>query len=333
VSGAGAVSIASGQSGLTCTGCTLAGTTTLPGGGEITGAGLVGIGVDATGGSGGPTAPLVVDSALNPLGVGSGSLIIQGDSNKERIDIYSAGASPGPAFQGKGFGGTVPSPTATTAGMSIFILGGGGYTGSALTAANPATIKMNADDNWSPSDTGTNMTFSTTPDGATSAVQRAIIANNGDLGIGTATPGYLLDVEGGPVNASGGFVAAGAAGVSCPAGTGVAPTVTDGIVTACGAHDDVSGTAPTPESNCGTGFAVAGNDNGGRVVLGAAPGSYCMIDFAGAWTNTPVCTVGNESSGSRPVFPQPQATKLAIVSASGSLVAGDSLAWICRGYH
>jgi len=229
VSNTGAVSIATSQTGLACSGCTLSGTTTLPGGGIITGGGLVGIGTSS------PTAPLVVDSSLNPLGAGFGSLIIQGDSNKERVDIYSAGVNPGPAFQGKGFGGSVASPTATTAGMDIFILAGSGYNGSGFVVPNPATIHMRADDNWTGSDTGTNISFYTTQDGTTSPVQRLFVANNGQVEIGSGTPSYLLDVEGGQVNASGGYVAAGTAGVSCAAGTVslTTLTVTDGIVTHC----------------------------------------------------------------------------------------------------
>ncbi|MGH7092721.1 MAG: hypothetical protein ACREFB_04215 [Stellaceae bacterium] len=224
------MSIAASQSGLTCSGCTLSGATTLPGGGIITSGGLIGVGTSS------PTAPLVVDSSLNPLAAGFGSLIIQGDSNKERVDVYSAGANPGPAFQGKGFGGTVASPTATTAGTAIFILGGSGYDGSAFVTPNPAIITMRADDNWSGTDTGTNISFYTTLDGTyATQVQRLFIGNDGKIGIGTGTPGYLLDVQGGQVNASVGYVAAGVAGVSCAAGTVSLTTftVTDGIVTHC----------------------------------------------------------------------------------------------------
>ena len=176
-------------SGLTLSGATVSGTTSLPGGGVITSTGLVAIGTSS------PLAPLVVDSSLNPLGAGFGSLVIQGNANKERVDIYSAGAVPGPAFQGKGFGGTVASPTATTAGMDLFILGASGYNGSAFAVPNPATIHMRADDDWSATDTGTNISFYTTPDGSTAAAQRLFIANNGAIGIGTSSPAATLDVQ------------------------------------------------------------------------------------------------------------------------------------------
>src|SRR6185312_5755377 len=176
-------------SGLTLSGATVSGTTSLPGGGVITSTGLVAIGTSS------PTAPLVVDSSLNPLGAGFGSLVIQGNANKERVDIYSAGGAPGPAFQGKGFGGTVASPTATTAEMDLFILGASGYNGSAFAVPNPATIHMRADDDWSATDTGTNISFYTTPDGSTAAAQRLFIANNGAIGIGTSSPAATLDVQ------------------------------------------------------------------------------------------------------------------------------------------
>lgn len=197
VSGSGTVSVASGQSGLTCSGCALAGATALPGGG-ITSTGLVGIGTTS------PIAPLVVDSSLNPLAAGFGSIVIQGDANKERVDIYSAGASPGPAFQGKGFGGTIASPTATMAGMDLFILAGSGYNGSAFAVPNPATIHMRADDNWTTTDTGTNISFYTTPDGSATSAQRLFIANDGTVGIGTSSPADNVEITG--TNASPGVM-------------------------------------------------------------------------------------------------------------------------------
>jgi hypothetical protein len=220
-------------SGLTLSGLSVTGTTTLPGGGTITSAGLVGIGVNATGGSGGPTAPLVVDSALVTGGAGSPSILVQGGVNRERVEVDSAGAVPRPTFQGKGFGGTMASPTATQAGMELFALGGGGYTGSAFTASLSAYMQVYASDNWTPSDTAAYLTFATTASGATSSTERLRITAAGDVGIGTTTPGYLLDVEGGQVNASGGFVAGGTAGVTCTGAPTAAFAVTAGIVTHC----------------------------------------------------------------------------------------------------
>jgi trimeric autotransporter adhesin len=238
VSNTGGVSIAASQSGLTCSGCTLSGGTTLSGAttlpnGTITSGGLVGIGVTAIGGSGGPTAPLTIDSALVSGGTGSPSIVVQGTLNKERVEVDSAGAVPRPTFQGKGFGGTIASPTATQAGMELFGLGGGGFNGSAFSASLSAYMQVYAADNWTTSDLAAYLTFGTTPSGGTASIERMRITAAGLMGIGTTTPGYLLDVEGGQVNASGGFVAGGTVGVTCSGTPTAAFAATAGIVTHC----------------------------------------------------------------------------------------------------
>ncbi|MBF6560533.1 MAG: hypothetical protein IVW56_09600 [Candidatus Binataceae bacterium] len=96
-------------------------------------------------------------------------------------------------------------------------------------------------------------------------------------------------------------------------------------------HFEVTGTAPTAAANCGTGATVAGNDAIGRVHLGTSPGGYCQMTFAAAWTNAPVCSVWDESTGAV-LYPQPSSTVLAIVGVA-TLTAGDNLAWSCKGYR
>lgn len=102
--------------------------------------------------------------------------------------------------------------------------------------------------------------------------------------------------------------------------------------TAATGHFEYSGTTPTAAS-CGTAPVISGNDVVGRITIGSAPGGYCQINFAASWVNTPVCTVANETSGARSVFPQPTTTQLSIVAASGSLTASDSLTYVCAGYR
>jgi len=70
-------------------------------------------------------------------------------------------------------------------------------------------------------------------DASFSPTNLSIDLGNSRVGIGTASPAYSLDVEGGQVNGSGGFVAGGAAGVSCSGAPTAAFAVTDGIVTHC----------------------------------------------------------------------------------------------------
>lgn len=98
-------------------------------------------------------------------------------------------------------------------------------------------------------------------------------------------------------------------------------------------HLSYTGTTPGLQSNCGTGATIGGNDVAGRITLGSAPGGYCAINFAASWVNNPVCSVWNETTGARGVFPQPSTGSLALVATSGSLTASDVLAYQCIGYQ
>src|SRR5262249_5745065 len=82
---------------------------------------------------------LEIDSSSKPQPAGLGTLVIQGNVNKERIELRSAGAVPGPALQGKGFGGTIGAPTATVANSDLFIIAGSGHNGSGLVTFNAGT--------------------------------------------------------------------------------------------------------------------------------------------------------------------------------------------------
>jgi|SRR5579862_6159774 len=98
-------------------------------------------------------------------------------------------------------------------------------------------------------------------------------------------------------------------------------------------HIEIPGSNPSLGSNCGAGATPAGNDVVGRVTLGTSPGSYCTVTFVTGWTQPPVCSVWNETSGARQVWPQPSTTALAILPQSGSLTAADTLAYRCASYR
>ncbi len=102
------------------------------------------------------------------------------------------------------------------------------------------------------------------------------------------------------------------------------------------AHKSYTGTVPVVTSgsgDCGTSPVIAGNDNVGRVTVGSSSnGGHCTVTFNAAWTNKPICTVANETSGARTVFPVPTLTTLVITAAS-TLTAADSLVYSCAGYQ
>lgn len=144
------------------------------------------------------TGFLAIDSNSNPQAAGTGTLIIQGSVNKERIELRSSGSTPGPALQGKGFGGTIDSPTPTLANSDMFIIGGSGFNGTSLVLFNAATIKIKAEQDWTATANGAFINFETTPSGSpTSArLERMRITGDGKVGIGTTTPTVALDVAG-----------------------------------------------------------------------------------------------------------------------------------------
>jgi len=66
------------------------------------------------------------------------------------------------------------------------------------TTLRPAcAINAYATDSWSSTSTPSHFTFTTTPGGSTSQIERMRITKNGDVGIGTNVPSQKLDVNGG----------------------------------------------------------------------------------------------------------------------------------------
>jgi hypothetical protein len=93
--------------------------------------------------------------------------------------------------------GTFAAPTAVTAGTIIGGIEAGGYTGSAYTLGfnGGAGIWMSAAGTWAVGDTPSNMSFWTNPSGSAGMVERMRIDASGNVGIGTSSPGYKLDIS------------------------------------------------------------------------------------------------------------------------------------------
>lgn len=142
----------------------------------------------------GTTAPtasagsaLTINSSVTTGAAGSGSLILQGESNKERIKIYSAGGAGtgGPLFNMFSFRGTLASPTATQNGDLLAGVSGGGY-GATAFSGNQYVFLQYAAENWTDSAMGTYTSFNSVPNGTTGAVSRILIANDGTITFGSA---------------------------------------------------------------------------------------------------------------------------------------------------
>ena len=90
--------------------------------------------------------------------------------------------------------GTQASPLAVQTDDLISSLASRGYDGSAFTTQ--AAVRASASENYSGSNKGTYLHFHTTPIGSTVLTERIRILDNGNVGIGTATPAQKFVVNG-----------------------------------------------------------------------------------------------------------------------------------------
>ena len=90
-----------------------------------------------------------------------------------------------------------------------------------------------------------------------------------------------------------------------------------------------SPTVASGSTDCGTGPAIAGNDNVGLVTVGSSTnGSKCTVTFHTTWATIPVCFAQDQTTGNL-LHPVPALTTLTI---NGTLTAGDKLSYYCKGY-
>jgi len=99
-------------------------------------------------------------------------------------------------FRGGSCKGSPASPTASDAGQVLTYIGGHGFDGTNWSLGSKAMISFKASELWSPTAQGTYMTFETTSNGSTVRTERMRIDNAGNVGIGTTSPAYKLDIAG-----------------------------------------------------------------------------------------------------------------------------------------
>jgi hypothetical protein len=92
-------------------------------------------------------------------------------------------------------------------------------------------------------------------------------------------------------------------------------------------HVESRGTTPAVAGSCGTSPTIVGTDVAGKVTTGTGSPTSCTLTFATAWTNAPACMVTNETSAN---LARAVSTTTTVI-LSGTLVAGDVLAYICFG--
>jgi hypothetical protein len=113
-----------------------------------------------------------------------------------RIENYSNTTGDSPNFNFYSGRGTAAKPLATLNGDSLGQFASAGYTGSAFPSSK-VKVGFLATENWTTAANGTAMTFATTANGTTTRTERMRIDNNGNIGIGTATPSHTLSLGGG----------------------------------------------------------------------------------------------------------------------------------------
>jgi hypothetical protein len=169
---------------------------------------------DVTGGSrlplrirpGAPTSSIDVSASGNVgFGTASPEFNLDARSNAAAFLGLTTFADAGdPQYVLRKARGTSAAPTAVQAGNNLGSFSFRGYTGADFTGSRVQIIGT-ATENWSTTANGTRLTFWTTPNTTTGIQQRLIIDQNGNVGIGTATPGGTLDVNG-PIFQRGGQI-------------------------------------------------------------------------------------------------------------------------------
>lgn len=144
-----------------------------------------------------PDAPITAslntfNTALGAANTGTTIHTIGPDGAADRFTFDSTGAAS--VFTCRRGDTTAASPTALLAAENVCTFGLQGYTGTVYTSTK-AQLNLLTTQNWSDTANGTAINFNTTANGSTVIREVGRFDQSGYLGVGTTTPGALLDLS------------------------------------------------------------------------------------------------------------------------------------------
>ncbi len=110
-------------------------------------------------------------------------------------NVITAYGSQFPLIAGQKAGGTSASPTPPSINNNLLFLGGRGYANGGFSNGSSGTIRIIANEDFTPTANGTYLSFSTTPNTTLDVSERMRIAHDGNVGIGTINPTRKLHIS------------------------------------------------------------------------------------------------------------------------------------------
>jgi hypothetical protein len=272
-----------------------------------------------------------LNAAALPAAVGGTSFRIGGaNATVNRLTMDAFGAVNSLLFQRAA--GTAASPTALQSQDVMGSILAFGYGATGYSSGSRATIQLFADQNWTDTAQGAGITFSTTLNGGTTALERLRITNDGGITVhdvsgaaptgGSKGPGSINVANGVYIN----NIAVGTSSVSLTAGTpGI--VVSPSPITGTGTIS-LAGRTAVADANCGTLTASGTSLVAFTTVLTAA--RSCTLPAASAMqAGQRLCFV-DEGDGTSPAI---NGTNTVTINRAGSdKIAGATSLVLSVGY-